>query len=39
MQAMVWTGRQGRTVRCVVNEDECVDCEISYRAKVCLVDA
>ena len=30
---------KGRTVRCVVNEDECVDCEICYRAGVCPVDA
>lgn len=29
----------GAEVRCVVNEDECVDCEICYRAKVCPVDA
>ncbi|MGE4354561.1 MAG: ATP-binding protein [Oscillospiraceae bacterium] len=30
---------KGTTVRCVVNEDECVDCGICYRAKVCPTDA
>ncbi len=30
---------KGRDVKCVVNEDECVDCEICYRAKVCPTDA
>jgi hypothetical protein len=30
---------KGRRVQCVVNEDECVDCEICYRAKVCPTDA
>ncbi|MCI8649404.1 MAG: ferredoxin family protein [Anaerotruncus sp.] len=30
---------RGNKVFCVVNEDECVDCEICYRAKVCPVDA
>ncbi|MHB1652751.1 MAG: indolepyruvate ferredoxin oxidoreductase subunit alpha [Desulfitobacteriaceae bacterium] len=29
----------GRKVHCVVNEDECVDCGICYRSKVCPVDA
>ncbi len=30
---------KGTKVRCQVNEDECVDCGICYRAKVCPTDA
>lgn len=29
----------GRKVHCAVDEDECVDCGICYRSKVCPVDA
>ena len=30
---------KGTVVRCVVDEDECVDCGICYRSKTCPVDA
>ena len=30
---------KGNKVHCKVNEDECVDCEICYRSKVCPTDA
>ena len=39
MQVIDFTRSEKGKVHCVVNEDECVDCEICYRAKVCPVDA
>jgi hypothetical protein len=30
---------KGSRVQCEINEDECVDCEICFRAKVCHTDA
>ncbi|WP_028309266.1 4Fe-4S dicluster domain-containing protein [Desulfitibacter alkalitolerans] len=32
-------GGKGAKVHCFINEDECVDCGICYRANVCKVDA